>query len=501
MAPPSTPAPSAVVPASDAASPSRRFGWGLAVIVVVFAVVRLAGMFGDLWLDEIWSVRMIEPLKSPVEIITAVQHDNNHPLNSLWLYALRPVKGEWALRSFSWIMGAAAVALAGLIGRRQFNRWQATASPGQADVAGWVTATVFGGSYFMIHYASEARGYAAAVAFALLALLALLHAAEPKWWRWAVVYALACLLGLLAHLAVLQVMIAGVVWTALESGGATGNWRDRVGRLLAWHAVPWAGAGFYYFGFVRHLKIGGGPENPLATVLGEAAAYTTGWPAQVGGAVALPLLLLVVVTVLVLLARRDWRLAVFYGLAVLVTPAIGPALSRFGLLFPRYFIVSAALALVLVGAGLARLWARGGAWREVVLGVLVLFLAGNGVHVARLAREGRGQYQAAVRHLAARTPTAIITAAGDHDFRNFAVLDYYQAAAGAERPVRYYPGDRIPARGVEWLFVHRLDGEAPPADAITDVRGNRYRLDAVFRHAALSGWDWYLYRNERLPAR
>ena len=95
----------------------------------------------------------------------------------------------------------------------------------------------------------------------------------------------------------------------------------------------------------------------------------------------------------------------------------------------------------------------------------------------------------------------MITAAGDHDFRNFAVLDFYQAATGPERPVRYYPGERIPARGVQWLFLHRLDGEVPPAEAITDVRGNRYRLDAVFRHAALSGWDWYVYRNERLPAR
>lgn len=501
MAPTSTPTTPAVDAVAGVHQSSRRFGCGLAVIVMLFAAVRLAGLFGDLWLDEIWSVKLIEPLKSPVEILTQVQHDNNHPLNSLWLYLLRPEQAAWALRFFSWMMGAVAVALAGLIARQQFRRLHAAVSGGQADAAGWLTAAVFGGSYLMIHYASEARGYAAAVGFALLAVYALLQADTQRWRCWAAVYGLACVLGLLSHLAVLQVMLAGLAWTALAMWGDGRSWQERSGRVLAWQAGPWVFAAGYYLGFVRHLKIGGGPENPVTKVLGDVAAFTTGFPVAVGVGVALPVLLLVVAVALGLLARRDWRLAVFYTLAVGVTPAIGPAFSRFGLLFPRYFIVSAALVLLLVGYGLARLWMRGGAWRETVLGVLVLLLAGNGVHVLRLAQDGRGQYRAAVRHIAAATPTAVITAAGDHDFRNFAVLDFYQAAAGPERPVRYYPGERIPARGVQWLLLHRLDGETPPAEAITDVRGNRYRLDAVFRHAALSGWDWYVYRSERLPPR
>ena len=156
----------------------------------------------------------------------------------------------------------------------------------------------------------------------------------------------------------------------------------------------------------------------------------------------------------------------------------------------RFFV----LVLLLAGYVLARLWARGSAWRWVTLGLVALFLAGNALHTCRLGRDGRGQYQAALRHLVERTPTPVVSVCSDSDFRNGPLIGYHAAAIGLGRRIRYYPADRVPRAGTQWLIIHRLDGGEVPPGAVGDPRGNRYELEQVFPHAPLSGWDWYVYR-------
>ncbi|TIT25126.1 MAG: hypothetical protein E5W81_04450 [Mesorhizobium sp.] len=60
------------------------------VIAVTGLVLRLLGARGDLWLDEIWSFALIEPLTSIDQIFWRVNHDNNHFLNSVYLYLIGP---------------------------------------------------------------------------------------------------------------------------------------------------------------------------------------------------------------------------------------------------------------------------------------------------------------------------------------------------------------------------------------------------------------------------
>lgn len=465
----------------------------LAALVAFFAAVRLLGMGGDLWLDEIWSLYLVSALQSPVEIATRLLHDNNHPLNSLWLYGLGPAAPEWSYRLPAWLAGSAAVGLAAAIARRQARLLHPDAPARHVDAAGWLTAVLFGGSYLMIHYASEARGYALAVAFALLALYALLRAGPTGGRGWAPLYWVACVLGLLAHLTVVSVMVAGLAASASWGGGAGGaRWR----RLAWWHLPPWLFFAAYYLAFARRMAIGGGPPHTVLAILAETAAYTLGIPAALGASLALPLLIGGVGLALGSMWGAGGRALVgFYALGIAVVPLLGIPLSGSSALFPRYFIVPAALVLLLLGYALARLWARAGAARGAVALLVALFLAGNAAPLARLVRDGRGQYRAALQHVAAATPTAVVTVSGDHDFRNEMVIQHYRRALGRDRWVRYLRAAQVPDEGTQWLFLHRLDGEPPPGDVFLDPRG-RYRLDAVFPHAALSGWDWYVFRRE-----
>ena len=474
----------------------RGFYWALGVIVAVFGAVRFACLFNDLWLDEIWSVRLVGQLHSATEILTRLWSDNNHPLNSLWIYLLQPAKADWTYRLLSWFTGTGAVGLAGLIARRQFQRLNPGESSGRAQVAGLVTATLVGGSFFLIHYSSEARGYAPAVGFSLLAVYALGHASTRPTSRWAAVYGLACVLGLLSHLVAFQVMLAGLVWSGAMLCRTWNNWRDRLVHLVSWHFVPWAFLGAYYLGFVRKLEIGGGPKLALGEVLGTLSAFSLGLPSGWGVAVALPIFLGVTVVFLGLMWRRNRALAGFYATAIFVAPALGVCSSRFVLLYPRYFIVSAACALLLTGYALATLWniGRVARWASVLL--LGGFLAGNAIHAVRLLRSGRGQYQAALMYVADQTPAGMITVSSDSDFRNFTVMDYYARAVGRSHTLQYFSTNQMPPEGPQWIFVHRLDESTPPPGPNLDVADRwHFRLERMFPHAPLSGYEWYVYRN------
>ena len=72
---------------SDARGPERWVGLIL-VVVLIGAGLRLLGLRTELWMDEILSLKLIEALESPLGVFTSIHHDNNHYLNSLWLYAV-----------------------------------------------------------------------------------------------------------------------------------------------------------------------------------------------------------------------------------------------------------------------------------------------------------------------------------------------------------------------------------------------------------------------------
>lgn len=481
---------------SSSSDSSRWFALPIGLIGG-FALVRLAGMFGDLWLDEIWSVRMVEQIKSPWEILTVLRHDNNHPLNSLWLYLLGPGAAGWSYRLLSWLAGSVSVGLAGAIAWRQALNLS-SGETAAAKLTATLAMVLTGGAYLLIHYSSEARGYAPMLAGALFAVWALQHADDAKWGRWAIGYAAAAALGLLAHVAMAEVLLAGMVWSACGLVRRTDGWNRRLVRAIGWHIVPAALAAAYYFGFVRKLEIGGGPENPLLRTLGETAAYMLGLPAA-SGLLALGVFLSLCGLGLVALARGGgWRVAVFYVLIIGVVPALAMTASKFTLLFPRYFLLNAAMALPLIAHGLAWVWRCGLAGRGAVLVALAGFLAGNAFPVARLAQEGRGQYSAALREIASHAQVREISLSSDHDFRNHLLIDYYRAAAGEGHEFVYYSVEQAPPWGVQWVLFHRFAGEDPPPAVIADARGNQYVREYHYPHAALSGWDWYVYRNESL---
>src|SRR5262245_15209816 len=127
----------------------RSMRLGVAVVVTAALALRWSAAWGELWMDGIWSLLMVRQMvHQSSDVVLTLKHDNNHFLNSLWIYWLPESVPDFAYRLLSVVSGTVSVLLAVLIARRQ------------GIVVASVTAVVVLTSYLQVHYSSEARGYA-----------------------------------------------------------------------------------------------------------------------------------------------------------------------------------------------------------------------------------------------------------------------------------------------------------------------------------------------------
>ena len=131
--------------------------------ILVSTMMIYAAATGDLWLDEIWSIFFSESAKSPWEIVSLYKHDNNHLLNTFYLYAIGRQDTLIFYRLLSMAAGVGSSYLLTTIARKR------------GELESIFVLLLAGFSYPLILYFSEARGYAPAIFFALLSLFLLIE--------------------------------------------------------------------------------------------------------------------------------------------------------------------------------------------------------------------------------------------------------------------------------------------------------------------------------------
>src|SRR5204862_1912632 len=181
------------------------------------ALLRLRGVFTDFWLDEIWGLRIALAAPSPLALITQIHQDTNHPLVSMFLYAIGPVRHwEW-YRLLSLACGLGTIFL---IRDRTYRILAALSFP-------------------LIVYSSEARGYAPAAFFLVVGYV--------LWKKNPIGFGVAIVLALLSHLSAFAVYLGFFSVDVVRR-----DWKK--------HILPIAFGAWYYVVKVRHLVVGGGPR-------------------------------------------------------------------------------------------------------------------------------------------------------------------------------------------------------------------------------------------------
>jgi hypothetical protein len=460
--------------------PSRRSALAAcAAFLAVGSAVRWLPGGNDLWLDEIWSWTTAQALGSPLEVFTGIHHSNNNHLNTLWLWAV----GESSHRIYrlpALLAGPASIALAAALAWRR-DRLEACAA-----------ALGVSACFALIHFSSEARGYAPAVALALGALWCLDREAEaPR--AAALGFGVCTALGLLFHLIFLSFWAGALVGSAwhLRRAGP----RAALARLARLHALPAAVLAALTWVDLRRFELAGGNPTDPAALVARTVGFALGLPVAPALAPAYALLAAALVGggLWLLWRERDERW-LLHAVAIAVAPLAAIAVLRPQVVAVRYFLIGIALALLLAARLLARAWRAGGAARVVALALLAVYLVGNAVHTARFLALGRGGYRAALHFMAEQTQGPLIHVASDHDFRTGLVLRFYARELPPERGLDYQPREHRAPDGPEWWIRHRGARPAAPAAFLRDADGHRYRLAAEFDHAAISGFYWAVYR-------
>ncbi|MBI5369135.1 MAG: hypothetical protein HZA54_19015 [Planctomycetes bacterium] len=462
-----------------------RYAAACTLIVALAAAARLATCFDGLWYDEIFSVMLGAGAHAASEIFTEIAVDNNHFLNTLMIYLLGDQERWFVYRLPLLCAGVATVALAGYTARRR------------GRTATLLALALTGGSYFMVLFSSEVRGYAYAMLFAVAALEFLEAYLEQPGWRPAIGFWATAILGLLGQASYLHVLGGMQMWTLVRMARVERRAWPVARHWLKLHAAP---AGFFallYLVNLRHIWIGGGPiTSPVEAGVGALALTVGILPGGVRGTVAAAAALALLIAGLVRLMRaRDDRWVLYFG-GLLLVPAVVVVAARIPFHSERYFSTCFPLYLLLAAETGAAAWTGSRAARGGCLLGLALILGANGFLIADQIRAGRGDYLGAIRYMAERTPDPVITVCSDHDYRNGMLVTFYRRYVYPAKEVQYLERAQVPAEGTEWYIAHGLGPGQPAVPLLVDRRGHTYRFERRFPHAGMSGWTWDVYRRE-----
>jgi len=472
-----------------AATPGRLLvGFALLGLLLRFLAAR-----GDLWFDEVTSLRFLrEQATSLGDVFLTIHSDNNHLFNSAWLWLVGLDAPVLMLRALSILLGGASVAAA----------WAACRPSG--EISARVAALLFAVGYFFVHYGSEARGYSGMILAILVAYAALqaILARGVSAGRLGLFGAAICA-GTLFHLTMLEAsgaLVASAMGPICFGPGGRREKFRRVALLAGAAGLASAPA----LGFFAHAVLAGDfrhgwmePFTPATLFEGLAgvARSVLGLPESFGDASCVALAALMALALLAVVpARRRW----FPAIAIFGSPLLHAALGLPSESYAR-FHMSVAVALPLLFAdGFGALWARGRAWRGLGVAALALVLAGQALNLAKFFGAGRGDYTAAERRMTERGPTSFATDTEFAPGENRLLALFAARRAGFDlRPVAEGAWCGAPP---QWLIVAALPKRPHPA-SLEKTAGppdcpTRFRLDRAYPTWGLSGYSWTLYRRE-----
>lgn len=443
---------------------SEPRAWLLPAALTLLALaVRLPGIDGGLWADEIYSA--LYAFRTPFpESLAEFHGDNKHPFYSLLAHMSLSAFGEspWSLRLPALLFGVATVPMLFVLGRR-------VTSKAEAGFAAALLAV----SYHHVWFSQNARGYSILLFCALASTWLLLRFLQDRDHRAGVLYSVCIAVGAYTHLtfvftAFAQFIVALLALVGRPRGAARPDWRWTIGIFAGGGALALA---MYAPMLERVIAFFLTKESALKGVsspswaIGEALRMLRvgigglgvggGW--LIVGGVALCIAAAIGLAGLASYARRSPQVSLLLVLPALTT-LIGGFAGR-GTMYPRFFFLLAGFVLLIGvrGAFVSASWLagvvgsrassstttssadRGPLLAMATLGVLLVASAASLPRTWGLPKQ---DYEGAMRFVEAqRAPTDLVATADMtteiygryfrrswHDVRDTAVADSLRAA-------------------------------------------------------------------------
>jgi hypothetical protein len=459
----------------------------LLLIVVLAAALRIPGLFTNFWWDEIWSWSIAGQLHSVAGVLLAeVAHiDNNHPLNTLWLYLMGQRQPVWVYRLPALIAGVGSVALAARLMLRIGKL--------EAGIAALLIAL----SYPLIFYSSEARGYSLVIFFSFLSFDLVqrsLQAPSQKSYGIECLFGISAVLGFLSHLMFVNAYTAALVWSWVRVRELETTTGARLTRLARLHTIPAIGVLLLFHYFVRGMVDGGAPPTSPRAVVLQSLSMTVGGPGSGGFAcITAAIAISLFAGALIYLKKAKSAIWVFFIVAVVVAPAMMCTRALYFNARPqplmlRYFLISIAMILESTCPMLAYIWRRSSIGRTALKMCLCLYAMGNLIHLCAFLAVGRGHYEEALTEIANQAHGKTIALSSDNPTHIDLILQFYGPRVSQ---THQFTVDTDPH---EWLILNRIGSNEQPT---LDYSGRQYFLVRVWPSTNLSGWGWHVFRESK----
>ncbi len=438
---------------------------------------------GDLWLDEIWSLSFAEAAKTPWEILLLFKHDDNHILNTLFLYLMGKQQNLLLYRAFAILSGIASLILLVKIA----SQW--------GRLEGIFVLLLAGTSYPLVLYFSEARGYAPAILFSLLSFYILQDNRMSYSPMKLILFWLASILGVLAHLTYLIVFSALAIYIIHYEFTTRKTFFRKSLQTAKYLSVPFTFIIFFYFSYVRGMAIGGGPPIDKYAELAKGVDCLLGLPDTLW-IIGLLLIILILSFAAFMAYSEKKPVWSFYLAVLLIMPAAIIAVTNPAYFHFRYVIVCFPFYYLILSFILAKLWS---ADKKPLLYLAVLlvglYIGGQSIRLWPLFHYGRGSYQTIIKEMMDTTAGNVITVGSDNDFRNKMVLSFYSRFVQGGKTIQYIDQQFWDVQPPEWLIMHSLDESVEPEQWIQISTDRTYRLTRAEQFSGNSGFSWFLYHD------
>jgi hypothetical protein len=469
---------------------SRTTCFFLGIILCLAFTLRIAAAQGGLWTDEAWSMVYAQEAGGPLGVVTRINHDNNHHINSWWMQLVGEEAPPILVRLLSILASVATCWVVALIALRR------------SRLVAIVTAFLFAISPIMMLYGSEARGYAP-----MLLMFALMiwridgwmrHSEQPFPRGWLALFAL---VGALSHLLMIPATLLAGIWVFAEA----------VRRMGMKKAIPFsieamAPAGIVALSVVvliiimaaispDGMRVGGYTAYSFhlyMIALGDLSGLMTGI-GPVFGSILLAGCLAAALAILplVLPARFPPHRRSLYLILLLTMPVAILVLMPGNSQFARYHLPLAFGFILITGDWIGSNLERRGLARIAAAFILTLFVGGNLYRDRLLIENRRGQSDLPVATIMRLAPNGSAVRLNIERIR--AIV---QVAAWQKRyPLRITKGDC----GLEPFVLIDRTGEGPAVDAITQCNIHYTRVAAANANSA-SGQSWTLFAKAPLQS-
>lgn len=455
-------------------------------------VARVVSLQGELWLDEAWSLLLVQAAHSPFDLLTQVKHDNNHLSNSIWMWMLGSMVGDVWFRIPSLVFSVTTLLVLGRIVQRERLGWTGCV---------WFVSVAL--SYPIILLGGEARGYSLGLLCVTLAFSSVLRLGRDEDTpadRF--IFTSAATVGLFTHAIFILYVAPVALWLLAYRG---------VRRTLPLLAVPGLAMALLVSTFYNGMVLGGAPDAPFLQVILSACSVAFGGEelsafdpqgAAVAACIAVAIMAIALGESLKWL-REDRKQALLF-ISVVLAPYAALLVINADFLLPRYFIISTLFLYGIVARWLVRLGRQGVVGATIATALVVAISVGGLRHTWELYAFERSHFMGVLREVVAvdRAEQVLVSVGREEGERNRALT---------RRDVMKLRGDDLSrleilevdstGRAPNWIIEERLERRPElPAQEIS-FEGAQYYLERYYPAPLLSGAALAVYQRVGIEPR